>query len=127
MGDGSSAGGGIAGLGVVLIAIGVLAYVYPEEQATYLGLSSQTIYPYREIGELLLIFGIITTVIGGVVAAVASSTSTSSPPPQQVTQHYYQQPTHQPQQQQQKYCSNCGISIPVDSALCPYCGQNIGR
>ena len=126
MGEGESAGGGIAGLGVVLIFVGIICYIFPQEQDIYLGLATETIYPYREIGELLLILGIVVAVIGGIVAAVASSASTLPPPSQQVHQHYYQQPSSQTQQPQtnSKYCQSCGRSIPVDGVLCPYCGVN---
>ena len=128
MGNGSSTGGGIAGLGVVLIAVGVIAYLYPEEQATYWGLSSATIYPYREIGELLLIFGIITTVIGGVVAAVAASSNSPQLPvviqypttPQRTTS---KDETFEPK----KRCVFCGRAIPVDSVVCAYCGEEVNR
>ena len=126
--SGSSAGGGIAGLGVLLICVGVICYLYPEEQATYWGLSSTTVYPFRGIGELLLIFGIITTVIGGIVAALASSSTSNASPPSQVI-HHYTQPSPQYVQQSSpsvKYCSSCGRSIPLDSLLCPYCGTRGG-
>ena len=122
--SGSSAGGGIAALGILLIVVGVILYIYPEETTAF-GYTVYTEYPYREIGQLLLILGIVVAVIGGIVAALASSVSSS--PEQQVHQHYYQQPPPPQQQPQQKYCQSCGRSIPSDGVLCPYCGQNVGR
>jgi hypothetical protein len=130
---GKSAGSGIIGLGIVLIIFGFIGYLYPESQSTYWGLSSATVYPYRDIGELAIIFGIIIAVIGGVVYGVAGDKSNTEIHVHQIP---YQPATYnQPVQQSQpvahanvgkKYCPSCGRSIPSDSVLCAYCGSNVG-
>ena len=53
---------GIIELGILLIIVGVGAYIYPQTE-TFLFIEYTT-YPYREYGEFLFIIGLVTTLIG---------------------------------------------------------------
>jgi len=118
-----AAGGGIAGLGVVLAIVGVVLYAYPET-TTLFGYTIYTTYPYRDTGTLLLVLGIILVVVG-VIVSVIPSTSSSSPPQTQVGA--YQQPGWQygsAPTGHAMYCAYCGRPIAPGAVYCSGCGRS---
>lgn len=129
-----AAGGGIAALGIVLVVIGAILYLYPEETSIF-GIVVLTEYPYRDLGTMLLILGIIITVVGVIVAAAPSRPS--SPPSHQSDQFYqppmapppyqaYQQPIEEASQSSdRKFCRHCGRQNEADSGFCEGCGKRL--
>ena len=128
-----SAGGGIIALGIVLIVIGIILYLYSNSY-TFLGVTVYKEYPYQSIGTILLVLGIVIAVVGGIVSAIPGESSSQTP--QQINQ-YYQQPIPPPYYQAPqiyspspnapiapgapKYCANCGAPR-GEGSFCGHCG-----
>ena len=129
-----AAGGGIAALGIALAVIGMILFLYHEDVILY-GVVLATVYPYRDLGTILLLLGIIITVVGAIVAALLSRpTSPVShnagqfyQPPMTPTQYQtYEQPIQQTSQlTDRKFCRHCGRPNEADSAFCEGCGKRL--
>jgi uncharacterized membrane protein len=117
-----SAGGGIAALGVILVIVGVVLYVYPDN-TTLFGYTIYTTYPYRDTGTLLLVLGIILTVVGTIVAVIPGSSS--SPPPQLIGEYYQQRIAQTSRSPDMQFCRNCGAQVRTDSVFCEECGKKL--
>jgi len=63
-GTNGSGESGFVILGVLLMVIGLICLLYSAQQSTWGGLSSETIYPYRGIGVILVIIGIVAFMVG---------------------------------------------------------------
>ena len=53
----------VLGIGVVVLIAGIAAYLY-EQQATLFGYTYSVGYPYRDLGEGLIILGVVALIIG---------------------------------------------------------------
>ena len=57
--------GGLVALGVVILLIGLLASFYYESKTIY-GIEYQKVYPYQNLGYVLVLGGIICIALGAV-------------------------------------------------------------
>lgn len=101
----------IVALGMVLIVVGIVLYMVEVTESTWLGLSSRTTTPYRDLGTMLLILGIIIVVVGGILAALQQPGVQYGPssPGQAV------------------YCAQCGKPLLQDATYCSGCGRPVQK
>lgn len=54
---------GLVIFGVALLVVGLVAYFYYESR-TFLGIEYQRVYPYQNVGLLLIVVGIVLAALG---------------------------------------------------------------
>jgi vacuolar-type H+-ATPase subunit I/STV1 len=67
-------GTGLITAGILMAIVGLFAYFYGEDTMV-LDIVVATTYPYRDIGGILLVMGIITAIVGAVTSTVRQSDS----------------------------------------------------
>ena len=108
-------------IGISLIVVGSLAYIWgiPYTVTNWGTTTSYMDYPFRDLGIWLLVAGLFFAFFGLIIYALVGDRYINVPNTQPPQSGPYQQV-------QQRYCANCNRQIPIDSIVCPYCGQKSG-
>ena len=110
----TGAGIAIAVIGVVLITIGFVAYIYEETTHIQWIIDAEIVNrPYQDEGMVLMVLGVVVLVVGIIVAAVPAQTQ--APP--------VQQPVYANPPGTTGFCQYCGKPLAPGAVFCPGCGR----
>ena len=98
--------GSIFGLGLLVLIIGGLMWIYPESYyIPFVG--TLTYYPYRDYGTIACLVGVLIMVVGLAVSGEKRQQLRPSIP------------------EKVRVCPKCSSVIPFEAEFCPKCGKKL--
>jgi len=101
--------GSIVGLGILVLVIGVILWLYRVEYTLWA--ITVSVYPYQVYGFILFLVGVLIIVVGLAIPKYVEKRPSPAPLPQPIPKA--------------RFCPQCGKLASIEAKFCPNCGKEL--